>query len=704
MKTNQTITGSSKFSSFSGGLLSPHGLLIRSFTLFFSCLLASHSVTAQSCFEERTNLTNWGDGTLGRFVHTCDVDGDGRSDFIFAYYNSWADEKGVEVRMIMPRENGSFQTRIFHTNWGDGVLSKFIGVGDVDADGYKDLFFVFYNNWSGKKGVEIRIILPRADGTFQTRNHQTDWGDGTLGKYIGLGDINKDGNTDVLFAYYNSWSQKKGVELRMILPHADGTFQTLAYHTDWGDGCVSRYVSTGDIDRDGRTDVVFAFYNSWASEKGVEVRVIIPGENGTFQTRSFHTNWGTGVLAKFIGLGDGDGDGRKDFLFAYHNSWDSEKGVEVRMILPRENGTFQTRIHRTDWGDGVVGNYTGIGDADGDGKTDFLFVFYNSWASEKGTEVRMILPREDGKFQTRIYPTGWGDGTLTKFVGTGDVDGDNKTDILLAFYNSWSTDKGAEVRAIMFRDDGTFSDRIYQTNWGDGVLAKLIAVGDGNADKKSDFLFAFYNSWTSTAGVDVRMLISHDDNSFCCNPALVSSLAVPLHPQETGMWCWAASGQMIMDYLEHNISQCVQANNRFGRSDCCTIDLCPVPTVPNCDQPQGHPCACGGWPEFDKYGFTFKRTHNAALTWDQVRNQLSNEKFCKKTPFAFSWGWAGGGGHMMVAKGFLTLNGVNYVIIHDPWSPCVGDERIITYSRFSSNPGHYTHWDDFYDIKYTGGK
>lgn len=183
--------------------------------------------------------------------------------------------------------------------------------------------------------------------------------------------------------------------------------------------------------------------------------------------------------------------------------------------------------------------------------------------------------------------------------------------------------------------------------------------------------------------------------SACCKPALVGSLPVQLHPQETGMWCWAASGQMIMDYLGRDVSQCTQANLRFNRSDCpCTQCTSPV---------SNPPCVWGGWPEFDKYNFTFKRTTNAALTWEQVREQISNQPNCKRRPFAFTWHWPGGGGHMMVAKGYLTLEGTNYVVMLDPWAPCRGDERIITYDYYVESPGHHTHWDDFYDITYTGG-
>ncbi len=193
--------------------------------------------------------------------------------------------------------------------------------------------------------------------------------------------------------------------------------------------------------------------------------------------------------------------------------------------------------------------------------------------------------------------------------------------------------------------------------------------------------------------------------SGCCTPALVGALPVQRHPQETSNWCWAGSGQMVMHYLGNNVSQCTQANTRFGRNDCCNIDLCPAPTEAPTYDANGNctGCACPGWPQFDKFGFTFKRTASAPLSWDDLRKQVSNEPSCAKKPFAFSWAWAGGGGHMMVVKGYLTLAGTSYVVILDPWGPCTGDERIITYADYVSSAGNYTHWDDFYDVTKTGG-
>ncbi|HET9957718.1 MAG TPA: hypothetical protein VFQ61_24640, partial [Polyangiaceae bacterium] len=90
------------------------------------------------------------------------------------------------------------------------------------------------------------------------------------------------------------------------------------------------------------------------------------------------------------------------------------------------------------------------------------------------------------------------------------------------------------------------------------------------------------------------------------------------------------------------------------------------------------------------------------LSWTEVKEQLSREDHCQRTPFLFTWEWAEGGSHMMVAKGYSSVKGKNYIEILDPWAPCQGDEGIVDYASFASEPGSHTHSLDFYDIEYVG--
>lgn len=168
----------------------------------------------------------------------------------------------------------------------------------------------------------------------------------------------------------------------------------------------------------------------------------------------------------------------------------------------------------------------------------------------------------------------------------------------------------------------------------------------------------------------------------CCNPPNSHALDVPLKAQETSLWCWAASGEMCMDLLGTDVTQCDQANKRFGHTDCCNQ---PTPTH----------CILGGWPEFEKYSFTVSKTSwGDALSWNAIRKQI----YCRRKPFCFSWGWSGGGGHMMVTYGYATTGNQNYVRVNNPWPPGSGAVQLITYEHFVSQVNDHEHWVDYYDI------
>lgn len=170
----------------------------------------------------------------------------------------------------------------------------------------------------------------------------------------------------------------------------------------------------------------------------------------------------------------------------------------------------------------------------------------------------------------------------------------------------------------------------------------------------------------------------------CCPPYEESTvLSVTLHPQETTWWCWAASGQMCMDFLGNNVVQCTQANNRFGYTNCC-------------NSPTPNQCVNGGWPEFNKYNFTSSHTSNAALTWDQIRTEID----CKHRPICYSWHWAGGSGHMVTIVGYSTGECLDEQLLHinDPLAVNVGSTYTITYSAYVAGSPGSAHWDDYYEI------
>ncbi|SFV31510.1 papain-like cysteine protease family protein [Thermoflavifilum thermophilum] len=170
--------------------------------------------------------------------------------------------------------------------------------------------------------------------------------------------------------------------------------------------------------------------------------------------------------------------------------------------------------------------------------------------------------------------------------------------------------------------------------------------------------------------------------SGCCKPELIGSVPNMLRPQQTNNWCWAATTQMLAQHFDISVNQCDLANHRFGRTDCCTGDC---PKTDSCNRP--------GWPELDYVGLSFKESATA-LSWENLQRQI----YCSKKPMGYAYGTPGVVGHVLVIKGYVTVGNTHYLVLNDPWSPCNGSERLITYAEYADPAGTATHWDTFYDL------
>lgn len=196
----------------------------------------------------------------------------------------------------------------------------------------------------------------------------------------------------------------------------------------------------------------------------------------------------------------------------------------------------------------------------------------------------------------------------------------------------------------------------------------------------------------STFSCFVLIFVSGLLLSGCCNPnTTVGSQPVTLRPQETNNWCWASTTQMITTFLGHGRTQCDLANERFSRTDCCNDE----PTDNTCRKTNA--CNTPGWTMFAESNFNATASATP-LSWDSIKSQV----YCAKKPMSYAYGPKSGGvGHVVVINGYFEVNGIRYVTIVDPWSPCNGANRSITYEEYS-NSGSTDHWETNYDITWKG--
>ena len=160
---------------------------------------------------------------------------------------------------------------------------------------------------------------------------------------------------------------------------------------------------------------------------------------------------------------------------------------------------------------------------------------------------------------------------------------------------------------------------------------------------------------------------------------------IPRHKTFT-MLLWI---QKTRIYIKIRITFLNRDIKTFCLQNCTDTRSCNALSYPR----KNSACNKPGWLELDFAGLKFTET-KTALTWDALKKQI----FCAKKPMGYAYGTPGVVGHVLVIKGYITLNGTRYLALNDPWAPCSGQERFITYEEYENPPGTSTHWSTWYDI------
>lgn len=200
--------------------------------------------------------------------------------------------------------------------------------------------------------------------------------------------------------------------------------------------------------------------------------------------------------------------------------------------------------------------------------------------------------------------------------------------------------------------------------------------------------------------------------------------------QNTSLWCWAASAQVVIEYLRlaagspPGIEQCNLVNavfeddlrEREGQASpgslslhCCkTSEVSPSNTDPDGDNKVISTAFCfkTGWPNWvlDTPVYTHRystiyynpdSTEPQGLGWEDLVAQI-----CDNRPFIFAIRWGGGGGHTAVVGGYRQSADSNrWVEVFDPgYSNSSYDFYVMRYESYLGVPGDFTRDRDYINI------
>ncbi len=378
----------------------------------------------------------WGDGT-GNFavqkvtgpdpfvVAAGDINGDGFPDVVAPTPGN----ESIDIAdVVLGNATRTFpQPYVIRTDAG-GEFS----IGDVDGDGYPDLFF----KGDTLNQIASAVFLNQRNGTFLLAGRPSYWG-------VSLVDLNGDGKAELFGNEADTF---------MIWPGTgDPNYGSspITFPAPSFAGSVGG-ILFADLDGDGLNDIVGPNYIGW--------------NQGNFQF-DFVEIASNAVLA----IGDADGDGRPDLI------------AQTGTFLNQGNRQFtQVQDNGLPIGGGAVAC---LGDFNGDGVLDAALAY----PGQSSGEVIVAFGRGDGTFYVQSYLNGTisPSGTVSSAGSNnisgllvGDFNGDGLADIITPIQST--------VQVLLYTNSG--NGQFKTSYFVGGVDAFWMAAADLNNDGKLELI------------------------------------------------------------------------------------------------------------------------------------------------------------------------------------------------------------------------
>jgi hypothetical protein len=449
-----------------------------------------------------------GAGLATRSVTIADFNGDGKADL--AVHNLCASNGNCStgsVSVLLGNGDGTFQTAKTYST--SGTATAALTTADFNGDGKPDLVVADEcGNNDGAYGncdsATVAVLLGNGDGTFHAAQSYTFGGSQTHA--LTVGDFTGSGKIDLAVTSAcvdNTCKEVNGI-ISILLGNGDGTFKAaLAYSTT---GLHDYSVAQGDLNNDGKTDLVVANQCSDGTCTGGSLTVLLGNGDGTFQVTGTYASGG--VNSYSVTLGDLNGDGYADLAVANQCTDSSCTGGSVSVLLGNGDGTFQTA--RTYTSTGMNDYSVTVGDFNGDGRLDLAVTNECADSNCLNGSVSVLLGNGDGTFQAaQSYATG---GINSYSVTAVDLNGDGKVDLAVADQCATSNCASGSVSVLLGNGDGTFqAPGSYSSR---GVKAYSITAADFNGDGKPDLAVANQCADSTCTSGNISVLLGNGDGTF----------------------------------------------------------------------------------------------------------------------------------------------------------------------------------------------
>jgi hypothetical protein len=361
-------------------------------SLPFSVVFASDNPQLNSA--SFAQYANYAAGIYPTDVRLCDLNNDGKPDLVTANNNS----NTISILKNSTSNNTlSFDPKI---DFATGPVPKKIAFGDLDGDGNPDIVVTNFN--SGNAST-ISVFQNTTSGGTISLAPKVDYatGNGSLGLFVT--DINIDGKPDIAVSSGNSGFFSVFINTTTSVGNisfaAKQDFPLLT-HPD--------QLTMADLDGDGKPEVITANFSA------ANISVFRNTSSGGPASFAARIDFAAGSQPNYVSTGDLDADGKIDIILTNYGSSNIS-------LFKNSSTAGNISLSRQDLA--VSATNVSASDLNGDGKVD---LFTGKYLTGVVSVLENTYTGTNFSFGTSIdYTTG----NYDTYVTSGDLDGDGKPEL-----------------------------------------------------------------------------------------------------------------------------------------------------------------------------------------------------------------------------------------------------------------------------------